>query len=498
MSSKTSMKKSIAKNSVQKPVVKKSLKKGQNKKPIVKKLMNNKSKKEDSDTESEDNSKAEDSLSENDSGNDSESESSDSNDNGSKKKSLSGKKSKKSKSKTSSVINKDKDKKIEESDDEEETKGNINYYNKLKVLIGKSTKYMETIEDIDVNTLNYILENKEEFKEQIDKFCTKYDKKKRFENDDEEQEEEWGADYCFNQAAKLLKKSRNGQVKVVYRQRKSQERFYATRGLSLQSLARPIRQSIAPGYIDIDIKNAGPTILKFMCDENGIKCPILTKYCKDRKKFWHDNGVNEKDGKNLFISIMNGGKNFVKKCSPDYNKFKEDEIVHIFNKITKLHPKLYEEHEKERNEKGKDKNADGSFVSKIIRDIENKILQKMYEFFKKPADAVLCFDGLMLKMDSIHDKTLRKCESFVYEQLHIKIELSEKPFDDALDLSDCDIPKYTEESFSHYMDYQKMVDEYVELEVIEEWLNNTIYFLENKENPYLVKSEFISPIIINL
>jgi len=189
---------------------------------------------------------------------------------------------------------------------------------------------------------------------------------------------------------------------------------------------------------------------------------------------------------------MNGGKNIVKKQAVDYEDFRDTEIESIYDKIIKLHKDLYKEHKIKKKEQGKS-NIKGSFVGKVIRDIENKILQKMYEYFGNPENAVLCFDGLMLKMNSINQTALDKCEEYVYDELHINITLAEKPFENKFDMSNHkEIPKYEEMKLEQYNDKDKLVDEYIELEVAEEWLNNSIYFLENNAKlRYLIRSKEI-------
>ena len=60
-------------------------------------------------------------------------------------------------------------------------------------------------------------------------------------------------------------------------------RYFAERGLSLQCMAREIRNAISfPYYIDLDFQNCHPNLLKQKCEMESIPCPLLAEYCKMR------------------------------------------------------------------------------------------------------------------------------------------------------------------------------------------------------------------------
>jgi hypothetical protein len=347
----------------------------------------------------------------------------------------------------------------------EDEKKNINYYKELNVLDYGKTKYIECYEDIDVDKLSYIVRHKKKFKNEI-----------KTDNDN------WDS---IEMAKKLLKKSRGGKVKVLYKQTENVGRFNAARSLSQQTTQRRIRHTIALDYVDIDISNSGPAILKFICDQNKIECSILQKYCANREKFLTDNDLTFEIGKVAFISIINGGHELLPEGSKELREFMYDEIKKIHNNIILLHPQKFEEFKKKRLEDDEPKhkyNHEGAFVSNIIYDIENKILMTMYEFFGKPKNVVLCFDGLMLKNNINYD--LKKCQKYVFDKLHINITLAKKPFNEKLSVPK-KILKYKETTFEYFSDFGKLVDNDVELEVAEEWLNNSIKFID-KETDLLI------------
>ena len=102
---------------------------------------------------------------------------------------------------------------------------------------------MQFSEKFNQHKLNHILQHKERFN------CRIY---------------EQGYD-PFNTATKLLQKSTDGLIKVNYHQPGGRNfgRFFADGGVSLQSICREIRHSIAAEYYDdLDVVNAHPVILR--------------------------------------------------------------------------------------------------------------------------------------------------------------------------------------------------------------------------------------------
>jgi hypothetical protein len=366
----------------------------------------------------------------------------------------------------------------------------------LRVLKYGCDKYMECEETIDVDKLNYIISNKHKFNDvfRLNTHSKLYDK---ILYDP------------FTIAKRYLEKSRKGKVIVTYTQKDGVGRCYASRALSLQSLNRKIRHTISKGYIDIDIKNAGPTILKYICDEYKIACPILTKYYNDREKFFKDNRLTKDMCKKIFIGLMFGGKDYkLNTSSKDLKEFMNNEIDNIHNLIITKHErdfKIFKKKKLEDDKKTKDgdssdddedtkkENIKGKFVSKLVFDIENKILQCMYEYFDKPKCAVLCFDGLMIKKDYYeqNEYTLKDCQKYIFDNLKIGIELAEKPFDNAIKLNKKKITKYEEMSVDVYSDFRKFCGEgkEVELELVMEWVRNAIIYIERGGDGMLLTKE---------
>ena len=289
-------------------------------------------------------------------------------------------------------------------------------------------------------------------------------------------------------AEKFLNKSRQGVVRVLYKQKRGVGRKYALKSLSLQCITRQIRQAICGKYyMDIDMKNCHPNILKFICDQCGISCPILTQYVENRDKFFKDNNITKAVGKIVFLSVMNGGCEEyykIKNPSKDLKEFFETEIKNIHQIISMRHHELYTKHITSREGATPPKvfNHAASFMNIILCDIENKILNVMWDFWGRPKSAVLCFDGIMLEHG---EYDIRGAEKAIFDALHINIELDIKPFEDAFDLSpyctgiENALPKYIEMSLGFYPDFRNLVSKDIDLQLIEEWSFNAITLIEN-------------------
>ena len=342
-----------------------------------------------------------------------------------------------------------------------------NHFENLKTLSYGRDSFIECVETVDVDKLNFIINNKDIFEPLLRE-------ERKYKNDDFTYDP-------FLMAKNYLDKSRQGKVNVVYKQKKSVGRKYAMGSLSLQCLTRQIRQAICGGYIDIDIKNCHPTILKFICDECGISCPVLTKYVENREGFFKDNGVTKDVGKIVFLSVMNGGfEDYLKLENPsaDFKEFYETEIKNIHQNLCIRHAALYTKHITARESMSPPKifNHAASFMNIILCDIEDKILSVMWEFWGSPKSAVMCFDGIMLECGEYN---LSGAENAIFDALHINIDLVLKPFTDAFDLTPYDPSAYVETSLGYYPDFRHLVNKDIDLQLLEEWCVNSITLIEN-------------------
>ena len=108
------------------------------------------------------------------------------------------------------------------------------------------------MEDICTDKLNFIVSNRHIFEPLM---IMEIDTNKKISKD-----------HSFQKAEKILSKPRNGFIRVDYKQKNGVGRRFAVKGVSLQGLSRPIRQTIARDYVDVDMVNAHPSILLFVCE----------------------------------------------------------------------------------------------------------------------------------------------------------------------------------------------------------------------------------------
>lgn len=190
---------------------------------------------------------------------------------------------------------------------------------------------------------------------------------------------------------------------------------------SVQGISRLIRHTICRDtMIDLDIKNAHPTILKRLCIEHTIPHEHLTRYINQRNVVLEEcisKGVasSKDEAKRLMLKIMNGGG-----C---YNINNHSWLKGFYHEMSSIRRILIDDHFPEyyeiaKKHKGKNyNNLYGSALNLMLCVKERELLDKMIAFCdeNKLKIGALCHDGLMLiKKETIdyHDyakKMTEKC-----------------------------------------------------------------------------------------
>lgn len=218
---------------------------------------------------------------------------------------------------------------------------------------------------------------------------------------------------------------------------KNRGRLFA-QSASLQNLPREFRGALAYGiYHDLDMKNAHPTILLQYCKKNDIKCEALEHYVNNRDEVLdtlaNEYQLDKGDVKQLFLSVMNGGKR-EGITNPFFVKF-NDECERIHKFITSLNPDLLKEVKKR-----KDFNINGSITNIILCEMENLILLTAVQYLMSLGYDVdvLVFDGMMIrKVDGkpITSELLDEMNKYVLKETGYDIKFAEKELDTSIDLS---------------------------------------------------------------
>jgi hypothetical protein len=164
-------------------------------------------------------------------------------------------------------------------------------------------------------------------------------------------------------------------------------------GNGIQGQPREFRGLLMKHTTDIDMKNAHPTILRYLCYQRGIRCPQLADYVADRDNILATFPDREK-AKALFLASINDNK--LKKSEHHNKQFKrfDEELKDIQNAFYNM-----KEFEAIRQSIPSDKasNPQGSTLNRIMCAWEDKILQVAIDVARRNGleIAVLAFDGFM-------------------------------------------------------------------------------------------------------
>jgi len=163
-------------------------------------------------------------------------------------------------------------------------------------------------------------------------------------------------------------------------------------GNSIQGLQKDFRGFLLRDVTtDIDMKNAHPVILKYICKINDIPCPNLTWYVDNRDKVLQEFG---NDGKTAFLKAVNDDK-INRKIKQSFFKDFDKECKVLQKKITEL--EVYK-HIVDSVPSVRTYNWLGSAINRILCVYENKILQEVISICNKNQIEIcsLMFDGLMM------------------------------------------------------------------------------------------------------
>jgi len=251
-------------------------------------------------------------------------------------------------------------------------------------------KYRETVNPEKINWL-LSLDKKELLKLIENPSITKLKKKKYLVSNDE---------YLtsLQDYFKFCKKNKYSYL-VNYRTSLKEEvgygRLYSDR-MSFQMLAKPLRNFLAKDrYVDIDMKNAWPTILEKLFWNKRIHSPYLKKYIEDRENINKSTNLD----KHLFIQKILMSDN-------DLTDWKDDFVNKLAYEVKINKKELYLATKDElpifSNGNDNQKNPVSSNISKLLGREEAKIIENALKSLTSRKiigvkDIIsLCFDGFLL------------------------------------------------------------------------------------------------------
>jgi len=218
-------------------------------------------------------------------------------------------------------------------------------------------------------------------------------------------------------------KNKNKRISTYgYAGNKTDGRLYLKDTMGLQRIWNKFRGILSDSITrDLDMINAHPTILAYLCSQNAISSINLNIYVNSRndifKKLQECDGIQKDDAKLLFLKSINDSNNVDKfnkkriKCK-EFIEF-DKEMKEIQTRLCALNPDLFKE-----CQKTKPKNPEGSLVNQLLCKIENEILQKVIKHLTILYGlqiSVPMFDGLMFfvkdNFRETDDELIRKLNS---------------------------------------------------------------------------------------
>jgi hypothetical protein len=187
--------------------------------------------------------------------------------------------------------------------------------------------------------------------------------------------------------------SNNGSIKREYLPSNSSPNGRLFCSHSAQTIWKPFRGLLMSHTTDIDMKNAHPVILAYLCKKNNISSPYLNEYINRRDAILDEFSSRDK-AKKLFLAAINKEKTTRDVSNKFFNRF-DKEIREIQQDLLKL-PDFVEV--LEQVPASKTFNRVGSAINRILCEYENNILMVMAKTIKKNdvEIASLMFDGLMV------------------------------------------------------------------------------------------------------
>jgi hypothetical protein len=207
----------------------------------------------------------------------------------------------------------------------------------------------------------------------------------------------------------------DGNIPVSYFQHDNDGRRFSHE-ISLTNLARPIRHTIAKGMIDIDIKNAHPCILLWLCERNGIECHFIKKYVDNREpmlqELVHGRQLSRDGAKKMLLKAINRDDARFQQTEndPEWLYDYHQQCKKIAETLCKLYPDYMTQAEKSKKRKDQDAwNMKGSAMNRLLCHHENELLKLIEEVVISNNGTVrnLAYDGCMI-VDSFSEPELQE------------------------------------------------------------------------------------------
>ena len=248
--------------------------------------------------------------------------------------------------------------------------------------------------------------------------------------------------------------NKEGLVAVRYDKSKGSKygRVFPARSLGAVGIRRELRGTLFNNnMVDIDIENCHPELSNQICQANGIQNKYLNKYVTQRPELLLDiqntYNVDRDSAKTLFIMLLYFGsfdrwakdRNIAGESNKFVDKFKK-ELSLIGDHIVKENDDLKKVITKIKGTDASEHQIKSSTVSYYFQEIENQILECIYEYCisKKYISKCcsLCYDGLMIEKDNYKSELLDELNVLIKEKFGFDLKFTEKKMTHYLDVLD--------------------------------------------------------------
>jgi hypothetical protein len=279
----------------------------------------------------------------------------------------------------------------------------------------------------------------------------------------------------------------------------------------IQRLQSKLRGVLCDGvYTDLDMVNAHPTILLYLCKLNHFQSYNLEMYIMNREQkineLMNETNKSRTEIKNLILTSMNSDIEINKyKIDNKYKTIKSSFFLGLdkeFKEIQKSFLKQYPEYEKVLKQLGKTENIQGKVLNKVLCDYENKILQeginKLYEneYINNTDDMILMFDGLMLENKNIKVDNKLLIDKLNDNEYNIKWDIKEHDISIKTNLEDINVDD-NDDILSGKFDKLIDIAELMNKTVLKDKLiycGDILYYIE--DNVLITKSKIIKQAVL--
>jgi phage/plasmid-associated DNA primase len=241
--------------------------------------------------------------------------------------------------------------------------------------------------------------------------------------------------------------------------------------LSMAVMRRKLRHTLCEGiYVDIDMRNAQPTIITSIAKNNNYtEIIFLEDYVKNRDGYLNivmeTHNVDKKTAKELFISLITGGTYdyWLSLYSPATNDTPIEQVCMIETEVKNIRELVYISNPKITAEVKKEHpdytpiQIKKSVFSKWYFTIERNIQETAISYLVEHKDFELKYiipsqDGFMILKEYDYPTLITEINTHTINTFNIPVEFVVKPFDEVI----IDCPDGVKPD---YKDYEIMLDE---------------------------------------